>query len=350
MADGAGVASPGVRLEDLDYDLRPERIAQLPIEPRDAARLLVDRGSAPPEHRRVADLPDLLRPGDLVVVNDTRVLPARLRLRRATGGTTEVLLLEPVDDAPGGRRWEALARPARKLRAGEHLSTATGEVVVAVVGRAPAGDTFHIDLLGDENPARLVERIGEMPLPPYITTTLDRPDRSNTIYATRPGSAAAPTAGLHLTPAVLDRLAARGIDVARVELVVGLDTFQPVSEPDPLRHRMHSERYRVPASTWDACRGAPRVVAIGTTTVRARESVAASSRLEGRTELFLHAGVPLQVVDVLMTNFHLPRTTLLMMVDAFVGPRWRALYATALTEGYRFLSFGDAMLLDRHAT
>ncbi len=188
-----------------------------------------------------------------------------------------------------------------------------------------------------------------MPLPPYITTRLDRPERYQTVYARQPGSAAAPTAGLHLTPDVIGRLTGRGIAVHAVDLAVGLDTFQPISVADPLEHRMHSERYRVPEATWEACRPAGRVVAVGTTSVRALESAAATGELTGRTELFLHRGSAFHVVDVLLTNFHLPRTTLLMMIDAFVGPRWRRLYDTALAEGYRFLSFGDAMLLDRQA-
>jgi S-adenosylmethionine:tRNA ribosyltransferase-isomerase len=186
-------------------------------------------------------------------------------------------------------------------------------------------------------------------LPPYIHTKLDRPERYQTVYAATPGSAAAPTAGLHLTDDVFAAIADRGIDVRRVELVVGLDTFAPVTEADPLDHRMHSERYRVPAESWQAVTDARRVVAVGTTSVRALESARATGRLEGRTELFLHAGSRVQVVDVLMTNFHMPRTTLLMLVEAVIGGRWRRLYAEAMANDYRFLSFGDATLLDRHA-
>jgi S-adenosylmethionine:tRNA ribosyltransferase-isomerase len=334
-----------MRLEDFDYDLPEARIAQVPLEPRDAARLLVDRGSAPPEHHRVADLPALLRPGDVVVVNETRVLPARLRLRRSSGGAAEVLLLEPTTADRIG--WEALIRPARRLRTGEELLAADGRTVLVVGARTAAGDTFAVRLCGA--PDELLEHYGEVPLPPYIHTRLDDPERYQTVYAARPGSAAAPTAGLHLTPELVTRIGAAGVPVVAVELAVGLDTFQPVSEPDPRDHPMHSERYRVPEATWAACEGADRVVAVGTTTVRALETVAASGRLEGRTEIFLHRGAGPRVVDVLLTNFHLPRTTLLMMIDAFVGPRWRSLYTTALAEGYRFLSFGDAMLLDRHA-
>ena len=336
-----------MRLDEFDYALPAESIAQVPIEPRDAARLLVDRGSALPEHRAVAELPDLLRAGDVVVVNETKVIPARLRLRRATGGAAEVLLLEPR--SPDRRTWEALVRPARRLRAGEPLFAADGRPVLTVGPRTRAGDTFDVELLGARDPREELGEHGEMPLPPYIHTRLEHPDRYQTVYAHQPGSAAAPTAGLHLTPELLARIRAMGVPVLPVELVVGLDTFQPVTEDDPLDHRMHTERYRVPATTWAACRSAHRVVAVGTTSVRALESAATTGQLEGRTDLFLHRGVAFRVVDVLLTNFHLPRTTLLMMIDAFVGPRWRTLYATASAEGYRFLSFGDAMLLDRHA-
>jgi S-adenosylmethionine:tRNA ribosyltransferase-isomerase len=335
-----------VRLEDLDYGLDPALIAQQPVEPRDAARLLVDRGSAAPEHRHVRDLPVLLRPGDLVVVNDTRVIPARLRLRRATGGASEVLLLEPRDARR--REWEALVRPARKLPPGSVLYADDGTPVVEIGSRTPAGDTFAVTVLGDDDPLDVLAGFGEMPLPPYIHRPLDDPERYQTVFAVTPASAAAPTAGLHLTPGVLEALAARDIPVARVELVVGLDTFAPITEADPLTHRMHSERYAVPEATWVAVERAERVVAVGTTSARALESAAASGELHGRTELFLHPGRPPQVVDVLMTNFHLPRTTLLLMVEAFVGERWRRLYDIAAAEGYRFLSFGDAMLLFRH--
>lgn len=338
-----------MRLDEFDYDLPPERIAQVPIEPRDSARLLVDRGSAAPEHRTVAELPELLAPGDVVVVNETKVIPARLRLHRATGGAAEALLLEPL--TPDRLVWEALVRPARKLKPGEVLHGADGRPVLAVGERTAAGDTFRVELVGahDHDALAELDAVGEMPLPPYIHERLDQPDRYQTVYAREPGSAAAPTAGLHLTPALLDRIREVGATIHPVELVVGLDTFQPVSEADPLDHRMHSERYRVPETTWRACQDAPRVVAIGTTSVRALESASASGQLSGRTELFLHRGSSFGVVDVLLTNFHLPRTTLLMMIDAFVGPRWRDLYATALAGDYRFLSFGDAMLLDRHA-
>jgi S-adenosylmethionine:tRNA ribosyltransferase-isomerase len=335
-----------LRLSDFDYDLPEARIAQHPTEPRDAARLLVDRGAAPPEHRHVRDLPDLLRPGDLLVVNDTRVLPARLALRRDTGGAVEVLLMEAR--SADRRTWEALVRPGGRLRAGEVL-LAGDEPAVRMGERSPAGDTFDVELVGEGRVDELLARWGLMPLPPYIHERLADPERYQTVYADRPGSAAAPTAGLHLTEGLLRRLPANGIELATVELVVGLDTFQPITTDDPLQHRMHTERYRVPPATMDACAAADRVVAVGTTAVRALESAVTRGELAGRTDLFVHRGFEWRVVDLLMTNFHLPRTTLLMMIDAFVGPRWRRLYAVALAADYRFLSFGDAMLLDRHA-
>lgn len=340
-----------MRLSDFDYELPENRIAQTPVEPRDAARLLVDRGTAAPEHRRVRDLPTILRPGDLLVVNETKVIPARLPLRRRTGGRAEVLMLEPLD---GERRvWEALVRPARKLRVGEQLLAPDGAPIVEIGDRTEAGDTFTVTLLGSVDSLEVLSDHGEMPLPPYITERLADPDRYQTVYAREPGSAAAPTAGLHFTTELFERLATSGIEVAKVELVVGLDTFRPVTEDDPSEHRMHTERYRVPAETMDRCLATRtvggRVVAVGTTSVRALESAAVRGELEGRTDIFIHEGYDWQLVDVLMTNFHLPKTTLLMMIHAFVGDRWRTLYDVALRESYRFLSFGDAILLDRHA-
>jgi len=334
-----------MQIADFDYRLPEDRIAQTPIEPRDGAKLLVDRGSGAGEHRLVRDLPDLLQPGDLLVLNETRVIPARLRLRRPTGGAAEVLLLEPWD--ADRRTWEALVRPGGKLAVGEMLGS-DGVPLVRMGERTPAGDTFWVELVGDDDPVALLDRHGEMPLPPYISERLADPERYQTVFSREPGSAAAPTAGLHFTPDLFERLARRGVATATVELVVGLDTFQPISTANPLDHPMHTERYRVPSETADACREASRVVAVGTTAVRALESAARSGESSGRTDLFIHSGFDWQMVDLMVTNFHLPKTTLLMMVDAFVGPRWRSLYENALASDYRFLSFGDAMLLDRH--
>lgn len=336
-----------MQLADFDYHLPDDRIAQVPLEPRDAARLLVDRGDHT-EHRQVRDLASLLRAGDLLVLNETRVIPARLRLRRPTGGSAEVLLLDALDGER--RRWEALARPGGKLRVGEVL-TQDDVAIVRMGERTAAGDTFEIELLGDGDPLELLGRYGEMPLPPYIGARLDDPERYQTVFSKEPGSAAAPTAGLHLTPEVFTALDAAGVRVATVELVVGLDTFQPISTDDPLDHPMHTERYRVPETTWHACldtrEQGGRVVAVGTTAVRALESAAARKELDGRTDIFIYEGFDWQVVDLMMTNFHLPKTTLLMMIHAFVGDRWRSLYDEALRSDYRFLSFGDAMLLER---
>ena len=336
-----------MQLSDFDYELPEQHIAQTPIEPRDSARLLVDRGDRV-EHHQVAELPTLLRKGDLVVLNETKVIPARLALRRPTGGKAEVLLLEALDDER--RTWEALARPGGKLRVGEVL-TQDGVDVIKMGPRTQAGDTFVVEIVPAGDPLDVLDRHGEMPLPPYIGTRLENPDRYQTVFAAEPGSAAAPTAGLHLTPSVFEQFSAAGIGTATVELVVGLDTFQPISTDDPLDHPMHTERYRVPEATWEAVRdtrrAGGRVVAVGTTAVRALESAAVRGELSGRTDIFIYEGFDWQVVDVIMTNFHLPKTTLLMMIDAFVGGRWRELYAEALAQDYRFLSFGDAMLLER---
>jgi S-adenosylmethionine:tRNA ribosyltransferase-isomerase len=338
-----GYGPAAVDVADLDYDLPASAIAQVPIEPRDAARLLVDRGgSRPVEHRTVADLPDLLDPGDLLVVNDTRVRRARLRLRKATGGAVEVLLVAPVEGIEAG--WEALVRPSRRVPAGTVL---TGDDGLAVRVDDDLGDGLRLVVVEGGDP----ERAGEVPLPPYITTTLEDPERYQTVFARRPGSAAAPTAGLHLTDAVLARCRARGVDVATVELDVGLDTFRPIAVGAVEDHPMHTEAYAVPSSTWDAVASTRaaggRVVAVGTTVVRSLEAAAATEQLTGRTDLFIRPGYDFAVVDRLLTNFHVPRTTLLALVAAFVGDRWRDLYAEARAEGYRFLSFGDAMLLDR---
>lgn len=335
-----------MKLSDFDYDLPSERIAQTPCEPRDVARLLVDRGDATPEHRQVADLADLLRAGDLLVLNDTRVLPARVHLSRRTGGHVEVLVLEPIED----RRWTALVRPGGKLKVGEVLLDQVDNEVLVFLGRADDPDAFVVEFLGERSAEQVLNELGEMPLPPYITTRLDRTDRYQTVYSRRAASAAAPTAGLHFTPELFARLRERGVETAHVELVVGLDTFRPIQEDDPLRHVMHSESYNVDPTTMDRIMAAERVVAVGTTSVRTIESALATGRLSGRTELFIHRGFEWRRVDAMMTNFHLPRTTLLMMIDAFVGPRWRRLYDEALRAEYRFLSFGDAMLLDRHAS
>jgi S-adenosylmethionine:tRNA ribosyltransferase-isomerase len=335
-----------VRLSDIDYQLPDRLIAQVPVEPRDSARLLVDQGSAAPRDAVVRDLPQYLRDGDVLVVNDTKVVPARLHLARASGGAVEVLLLEPLDDAH--RTWEALLRPGRKMKPGEHLYATDGAPVVVVLGRGVQGDTFRIEFVHPD-PDSLIDRLGEMPLPPYITQRLSDQSRYQTVYARDAKSAAAPTAGLHFTPELLAQIRAMGIATVSVELVVGLDTFAPVTTDDPRDHVIHTESYHVPAETLAAVEAARRVVAVGTTATRALESVGATGKTSGRTDLFITPGFSYQYVDVMLTNFHMPRTTLLLMISAFVGERWRQLYEHAVRSEYRFLSFGDAMLLDRHS-
>jgi S-adenosylmethionine:tRNA ribosyltransferase-isomerase len=307
----------------LDYELPPELIAQTPMEPRDASRLLVyRRATGDMVHRRFAELPEELD-DHLVVVNDTRVVPARLHVRRPTGGSAEVLLVEQLD---GDGTWEALARPSRRLRAGDRL----GPVELL----EPLGEgRWRVRLAGEPD--------GDAPLPPYITQPLADPARYQTVYAHEAGSAAAPTAGLHFTRQVLERL-----DVERVTLHVGLDTFRPLGAERLEEHRLHGERYAVDAAAWERIRSARRVLAVGTTTVRVLETLARGAPRAGRTDLFVTPGFEFRRVDALLTNFHLPRTTLLALVMAFVGvEETRRLYRLAAEERYRFYSFGDAMLV-----
>ena len=303
---------------ELDYDLPPELIAQHPAERRDESRLLVyARESGEVQHRVFRELPDLL--DALAVVNDTRVVPARIPIEQPRG---EVLLLEQVGDGV----WEALARPTRRLRAGQRYG------VVELLEHLGEG-RWRVRLDG--------EPAGRPPLPPYITAPLDDPERYQTVYARDPGSAAAPTAGLHFTPEVLARL-----DVEQVTLHVGLDTFRPLQSETVEEHHIHGERYSVAPEAWERIESASRVLAVGTTTVRVLETLARGAPLEGRTELFVTPGFDFRRVDHLLTNFHLPRSTLLALVMAFAGvDEIRNLYAQAIDERYRFYSFGDAMLI-----
>ena len=339
-----------------DYELPESAIAQHPLAQRDAARLLVDQGSGVAVlNKNVRDLPELLEPGDLLVLNTTRVLPARLALCKETGAAVEVLLLERLDGGSlsdsGASHWEALVRPGRKLPPGTVVRPVEGTGLEVVI-EDDLGDGRRAVTIDVDGPLLdVLERFGVMPLPPYITEVLAEQERYQTVFAERPASAAAPTAGLHLTPEVLARCAERGIVRADVELVVGLGTFRPIATDQIEDHVMHGEFYRVPQETLDACdrtkANGGRVVAVGTTAVRALESAAAFGTTEGRTELFIHSDYEFAIVDRLMTNFHLPKSSLIVMIDAFIGPRWRDLYADALRDGYRFLSFGDAMLLTR---
>ena len=312
-----------MKRSELEYSLPPELIAQHPAQRRDGSRLLVyDRSTRDVRHRFFWELPDELR-GEIVVVNDTRVVPARLRLRRATGGEAEVLLLEPLEAAG---EWEGLARPTKKLRPGQRLGA------VELIEHLGEG-RWRLRLKGP--PA------GEAPLPPYITEPLTDPDRYQTVYADREGSAAAPTAGLHFTPELLAKL-----DVERVTLHVGLDTFRPVTVDDLDDHAIHSECYSVRPKAWNRIRAAERVLAVGTTTVRVLESLARDAPLEGRTDLFVTPPFDFRRTDALLTNFHLPGSTLLALVMAFAGvDETLRLYELAIEERYRFYSFGDAMLI-----
>jgi S-adenosylmethionine:tRNA ribosyltransferase-isomerase len=313
-----------MKSSELDYELPKELIAQHPPERRDGSRLLVhDRASGETRHRRFDELPSELPEGTLVVVNDTRVLPARLRLERPGGGEAEVLLLERLGE---NGTWEALARPSRKLRPGQRL----GPVELL----EPLGEgRWRLRLEG--------EPAGEAPLPPYIREPLADPERYQTVYARSEGSAAAPTAGLHFTPELL-----AGLDVERVTLHVGLDTFRPLAAESLEEHELHSERYEVEPAGWERIEAAERVLAVGTTTVRVLESLARGAALSGRTDLFVTPGFEFRRVDSLLTNFHLPRSTLLALVMAFAGvEQTRRLYGLAIEERYRFYSFGDAMLL-----
>jgi S-adenosylmethionine:tRNA ribosyltransferase-isomerase len=334
----------------LEYELPPELIAQRPAERRDESRLLVyERTSGELRHRRFSELPEELSPDELVVVNETRVIPARLRLERPGGGEAEVLLLERVG---ANGLWEGLARPSRRLKPGQRL----GPVELL----EPLGEgRWRLRLEG--------EPAGEAPLPPYIRESLADPNRYQTVYAREEGSAAAPTAGLHFTPELLERL-----DVERVTLHVGLDTFRPVESATLEEHEIHTERYSVEPAAWERIRTAERVLAVGTTTTRVLETLASNSLLQandpardpapraeapgdseasnsllqGRTGLFITPGFEFKRVDSLLTNFHLPRSTLLALVMAFAGiEETRRLYELAIAERYRFYSFGDAMLI-----
>jgi S-adenosylmethionine:tRNA ribosyltransferase-isomerase len=348
-----------LRIADYDYELPEELIAQHPIVPRDASRLLVlHRDTGAIEHRRFRDFPGFLRPGDLLVLNDTRVIPARLLGRKAgTGGAAEVLLLK----TNGADLWEALVRPGRRLKAGAKIVFGDNELIAEIQDTTPGGGRIVRLLPGDQARGRsihdLLHAVGELPLPPYITQGPPPHDRDRsyqTVYARVEGSSAAPTAGLHFTEAIFGEIEKLGVRRAFVTLHVGLGTFKPVTTEDVEAHEMHEEYYSVPAETAAAvaetkARGG-RVIAIGTTSTRTLESAAADDgslrHLTGATRLFITPGYRFKVVDMQLTNFHMPRSTLLLLISAFAGRDhvFRA-YREAVQERYRFLSFGDAMLI-----
>jgi S-adenosylmethionine:tRNA ribosyltransferase-isomerase len=348
-----------MKVADFDFDLPPDRIAQEPAGIRDASRLMVvDRTTGGVVHRRFADLPDELRAGDLLVLNDTKVLPVRLRGRKPTGGRVEILLIEPAGEGGGAPIWRALVSGSRSVREGLEIEVAPGFRVVLV---SREDDVWRVRLECPRGDAMtLLEAVGEMPLPPYIRrqegdprARLDR-ERYQTVYARVPGAVAAPTAGLHFTPELLARVAQLGVDTAFVTLHVGLGTFLPARVDLIENHRMHEEAYVVPSATAESvartrARGG-RVVAVGTTVARVLESSAddrgTCASGSGRSSLFIYPGFRFRVVDALVTNFHLPRSTLLMLVCAFASTEAiLAAYRVAVREGYRFFSYGDAMFV-----
>ena len=350
-----------LRVDDFDYPLPASAIAQVPAEPRDAARLLfLDRTNSTPgrpavSHRIFRELGELLCPGDLLVVNDSRVIQARLSGTRAGGGRAEVLLLRRIEDGSG--RWEALVRPSRRLAVGSSLLTRSGDRIE--VGERLADGTRAITFERDSD--AILEEVGEVPLPPYIHDHSAPAERYQTVYARPPGSAAAPTAGLHFTADLLASLEKAGIRRASVTLHVGLDTFRPLEGEFIDQHRIHREWYELPSATAEALadtrRDGGRVVAVGTTTVRVLETAARSGEGTGWTDLYVTPPYAFREVDALITNFHLPRSSLLVLVTAFVqsGMAGSAVfeardtllgaYRTALDEGYRLFSFGDAMFI-----
>ncbi|MFW2382584.1 MAG: tRNA preQ1(34) S-adenosylmethionine ribosyltransferase-isomerase QueA [Acidimicrobiales bacterium] len=325
-------------IQHFDYRLRSECIAQHPAKPRDSAKLLDARDLRAPRDRVMADLPTLLSAGDVLVVNNTRVRRARLRLHKETGGAAEVLLVAPTGDPSV---WTALVKPGRRLPPGTVLYD-NGDPLIEVVGVRQTGDRLVRVLDRDRS-----DHVGVLPLPPYIRVEPEDPDRYQTVYAERPGSVAAPTAGLHFTPDLLQRCQNAGATIVAVDLEVGLGTFAPVTADRLDDHVMHTETYTVSESAWSQIGAARRVVAVGTTVVRTLETVAKTGQLAGATDIFIRPGFDWQVVDTVLTNFHMPRSTLLVLVEALIGDGWRSLYSDALNRGYRVGSFGDAMLLKR---
>ena len=339
-----------MKTHDFYYELPPELIAQTPLEKRDASRLLaLDKATGDMRHLHFCDLPSLLRPGDCLVLNDSRVLPARLIGRRAGGGAAEVLLL--IDR--GDKVWECLVRPGKKLRTGAKLTFGDDELSAEVVGEVEGGNRLvRFDHEGIF--LEVLERLGKMPLPPYIKTELEDGERYQTVYSKVAGSAAAPTAGLHFTPQLLEDIQAMGVRIGYVTLHVGLGTFRPVKAEELDQHEMHSEYCVIPQETADIIgqtkRDGGRVICVGTTSCRTIESWAREdgtlTASAGWTNIFIYPGYRFKVLDALITNFHLPESTLIILVSALAGREHvLSAYANAVQEGYRFFSFGDAMFI-----
>lgn len=338
-----------MKLSDFMYDLPEERIAQTPVEPRDHSRLMVlHRDTHAIEHKHFYDVIDYLNPGDCLVINDTKVIPARLYGERPTGGACEVLLLKQV----GPKRWETLVRPGKKLKPGAEVIFGDGRLKGRVLETTDVGGRI-VEFECEGTFEAALDALGEMPLPPYIHEKLQDRNRYQTVYARQDGSAAAPTAGLHFTPELLQRIRDKGIDIVPVLLHVGLGTFRPVKVENIEEHEMHTEYFEV---TEDAARRinaarerGGRIVAVGTTSVRTLESAAKDGKVQamrGDTSIFIKPGYRYQMVDALITNFHLPGSTLVMLVSALYDrERILAAYEVAVREKYRFFSFGDAMLI-----
>ena len=340
-----------MKTSDFYYDLPKELIAQTPVEPRDSSRLLVlDRSTGEVTHRHFYDIIDYLNEGDLIVANDSRVLPARIYgVKDETGARVEFLLLKQIS----GNRWETLCKPGKKAREGARFSFGDGILRAEVVEVKDDGNRV-VDFDCDENFFATLDKIGQMPLPPYITEELKDKERYQTVYSHELGSAAAPTAGLHLTDELMERIRQKGVNIAYVTLHVGLGTFRPVKVDDVTKHKMHSEHYEIPQETADLIRqtkeNGGRVIAIGTTSCRTLESVATEygeiRACDGFTDIFIYPGYQFKVLDGLVTNFHLPESTLIMLVSAFAGyDNVMNAYKIAVEERYRFFSFGDAMMI-----
>lgn len=340
-----------MKTSDFYYDLPKELIAQTPLEPRDSSRLLVlDREKQTLEHKHFYDIIDYLNEGDLLVANDSRVLPARIYgIKDETGAKVEFLLLKQV----ANNRWETLCKPGKKAKVGTKFSFGNGILRATVVEVKDDGNRI-VDFDCEENFFTTLDKIGQMPLPPYITAELKDKERYQTVYSHELGSAAAPTAGLHFTTELMDRIKAKGVKIAYVTLHVGLGTFRPVKVDDVTKHKMHSEHYEVPEETAklinETKKNGGRVIAVGTTSCRTLESVAAMygeiKHCEGFTDIFIYPGFEFKVLDGLITNFHLPESTLIMLVSAFAGYDFiMNAYKEAVKEKYRFFSFGDAMFI-----
>jgi len=339
-----------MQLSDFMYDLPEERIAQTPVEPRDHSRLMVvHRGDASIEHKHFYDIIDYLNPGDVLVVNETRVIPARLIGEKPTGGACEILLLKQL--AP--KKWETLVRPGKKLKPGAQVIFGEGKLVATIASTTETGGRI-VDFECEGTMEAALDALGEMPLPPYIHEKLENKERYQTVYAKHEGSAAAPTAGLHFTPELMQRIRDKGVDIVPVLLHVGLGTFRPVKVENLDEHEMHSEYFEVSeeaAARINAARERGcRVIAVGTTSVRTLESASENGKLmakSGDTQIFIRPGYKWQMVDALITNFHLPGSTLVMLVSALYDrERILKVYETAVEEKYRFFSFGDAMFIE----